>query len=45
MRHAGASGLQLHDPSGSIAIAIVAIAMPTPNVNNAVVNLIIDSSP
>lgn len=40
-RHAGASGLQLHDPSGSTAIAVVAYAMQTPNVSNVVVNLII----
>jgi hypothetical protein len=39
--HAGASGLQLHHPSGSIAIAVVAIAIPTPKVSNAVANLII----
>jgi hypothetical protein len=42
-RHAGASGLQLHHPCGSIAIAVVAIAIPTPNVSSAVVNLIIAS--
>jgi hypothetical protein len=42
--HAGASGLQLHHPCGSIAIAVVAIAIPTPNDSSAVVNLIIAST-
>jgi hypothetical protein len=35
----------LHHPGGSIAIAVVAIAIPTPSASSAVVNLIIDSSP
>ena len=40
-RHAGASGLQpTHQPW---AFAVVAIAMPTPSVSNAVVNRIIVS--
>jgi hypothetical protein len=39
--HPGASGFQLHHPCGSIAIAVVAIAIPTPKVSNAVANLII----
>jgi hypothetical protein len=41
--HAGASGLQLHQPGGSIAIAVVANAAPTPSVKSALVNLIIAS--
>jgi hypothetical protein len=41
-RHTSASGLQpAHQPS--CAIAVVAIAMPTASVSNAVVNLIIAS--
>jgi hypothetical protein len=44
MRHAGASGLQVHEPGGSTAFAVVAIAMPTPSVSNTVVDLIIVSS-
>jgi hypothetical protein len=44
MRHAGASGLQLHDPAGSTAFAVVAIVMPTPIVSNTIVNLTIASS-
>ena len=39
--HAGASGLQVHHSSGSMAIATVAVATTTPNVSNAVINLII----
>ena len=41
MRHAGASGLQLHDPGGSIAFAVVAIARPAPSVSKTAVNLTI----
>jgi hypothetical protein len=44
MRHPGASGLQLHDPSGSTAFAVVAIAAPNPSVSSTVVNLIIVNS-
>jgi hypothetical protein len=43
--HAGASGLQLHQPSGSTAITLVAVAMRRASVSNTVINLIIVGPP